>query len=330
VCFNVDKQFARDFTFPMPRGDGEYIVKFMEAAFDPKACYGEFFIEFTTCIQDTKLVERFMELGAGQVFSYTFGKDQGISASDALRRVQNLKTKTGVGEKRGSCSKQMQDRLEDKEQPCVMTDKEFDEKTVEQLKFSLKNLGDDMQTIQTSVQSQGAVVVGIKDDVVEIQENVKSQAADMVDIKENVKCQAVDMVEIKNGVCSVIPDYQRENALLKEALVKKTAACDSIEGRLAHKTTIVNRQTAFIAKLETDMQTIETEKQAWLREKANLIRENATLKEQLDLTNLLKRTLEKTQYASDVLASTTEALTTTVDNLSSTFEEERAAKRARI
>lgn len=291
-------------------------MKYMEAAFDREAQSGEFFIEFQSYIQDTKLVERFVELGAGEVCTITFGKDKGISAMDALRRVLLSQSKTGIKFTCGSCSKQLQDRLEDKESDEKDVDKEFDEKTAAAIRFSLKSLGEDMQGIQ-------AQVVKLEEIEKKIENGVQSQAADVVDIKEGVKSQAEELINIKNGVCIVIPDYQRENAVLKEAIIKKTAACDSIEGKLAHKTAIVNRQTAFIAKLQTDMQVMELERQAWLREKEDLLRKNLALKEQLDLTGLLKQMMEKTQY-------TTNVLTTTIDALASTLEEERANKRARV
>jgi chromosome segregation ATPase len=111
----------------------------------------------------------------------------------------------------------------------------------------------------------------------------------------------VDLVDIKQGVCNVIPDYQQEIKQLKEALAKKTAACDTIEGRLAHKTRIINQQDAYIANLEE-------EKQVWSKTKVELQDKYSLLQEEFNMFRTLRQM---------------------IDTLSSTLAEERAAKRPR-
>jgi chromosome segregation ATPase len=265
----------------------------MEAAFDREAQSGEFFIEFQTYIQDTKLVERFVELGAGEVCSITFGKDQGISAMDALRRVQNSQNKTGIKVTRGSCSKQMQDRLEEKEQTVKDVDKEFDEKTTAAIQFSLKTIGEDMH-------SQVVKLDGIQSQVVKLEK-----------IENDVQLQAADVVDIKNGVCGVIPDYQKKITNLEEALAHKTKLCDRIEGQKGRLTMEINKLKWEVGELNdkaTSLQLQNFQQNKKIQE----------LQEQLDICKsiaLLKQTHEELQRTAEILAST--------------LEEERAAKRAR-
>jgi hypothetical protein len=266
----------------------------MESAFDKEAECGEFYLEFCENIWEYKLVERFEAQGACQVNAVTFEHNDGHeSASNALLRVLKTQEKTGLlitkGDRPAGLAKKVQEKLDNAKKE-LMSVPEWDEKT----KARLDDLKQNMQEVDSKVQSQGVKLEKIENDV---------------------QSQSVDVADIKNGVCGVIPDYQRDNAVLKEALNKKTAACDSMEGRLAHQTLINKRQMGEIAKLKTDMQVMELDKQAWLREKEGVLHEISTLKEQLDLTRHLKLMLEKTQYTTEVLAST--------------LEEERAAKRAR-
>ena len=319
-CFNVDPEFALALKFPKSRGGGEFEVVYMESAFDKEAGCGEFYLEFGEYIWEYKLVERFEAEGACQVNAVTFGNNDGHeSASNALLRVLKTQEKTGLlftkGVRPAGLAKKVQEKLDNAKKE-LMSVTEWDEKTKTFVTGKL-------ESIENNVQGQAIKLEKIENDV-------QSQSADVVDIKEGVKSQAEELVNIRNGVCVVIPDYQRDNAVLREALVKKTAACDSMEGRLARQTLINKRQMGEIAKLKTDMQVMELEKQAWLREKSEVLRENATLKEQLDLTGLLKCMLEKNQYTVTMNTTLNEELQRTADVLASTLEEERAAKRARV
>ena len=53
--------------------------------------------------------------------------------------------------------------------------------------------------------------------------------------------QVVKLEGIEHGVCNVIPDYQKEIALLKSQLAHKTALCDRIEGQKAYQTREINK-----------------------------------------------------------------------------------------
>jgi hypothetical protein len=119
-------------------------------------------------------------------------------------------------------------------------------------------------------------------------------------------------VDIEQGV---ILDYQNEIAKLKDALAKKTAVYDTIEGKLAYKTRLVNQQGKYIDRLDDEVQLLKQQNQVLVSEKEVLLSRNMRMKDQLELSHHLKQTLEKSQHLADIL--------------SSTLADERAAKRAR-
>ena len=239
----------------------------MLASFDKEAGSGEFFIEFEDKVWEHKLVECFQSQGAGQVTTITFANNDGNeSAANALVRIMN---KDEDGYMRGTCPPALHAKalakMEEahKQQPAS----ELDEKTAAAIKLSLE-----------------------------------TQVVKLEGIESGMQSQAVKLEGIEHGVCNVIPDYQQEIKALKDALVKKTAACDTIEGRLAYKTRTINQQDAYIAVLED-------EKQTWSREKATLLNKYATLQDESNMLRTLKHITEV---------------------LSTTLAEERAAKRQRV
>lgn len=284
--FNVTPEFFTSFKFPKSKGGGLFSIKYMEAVFNREAESGEFFIEFEEKVWEHKLVECFEAQGAGQVTTITFANnDGGESAASALVRILLAQEKHG-GYSRGACpaalhAKTMAKRTEAKQKLQTASQQEFDEKTAAAIKLSLDTAAVKLENIEGGVQSQ-----------------------------------AVKLEGIEHGVCNVIPDYQNEIAKLKDILTKKTAACDTIEGRLAYKTRVVNQQDKYIAELEEDRRVLVEQKQTLIQEKINLFNENTTLKEQLDLSRHLKQILEKTQHTAEIL--------------SSTLAEERATKRQRL
>ncbi len=134
-------------------------------------------------------------------------------------------------------------------------------------------------------------------------------------IEGGVQAQTVDLVDIKQGVCNVIPDYQNEIKVLKDALAKKTAACDTIEGKLAHKTRLIDQQDAYINKMEEEQKELTEQKRLLKRTISNQEEKIAMFQEQLDMSKHLYQVLEKTQRTAEIL--------------SSTLAEEREAKKRR-
>lgn len=284
TCFNVDPAFASAFTFPKSKGGGEFKIKYMHAGFDRVSESGEFFIEFDEMIWEHKLAERFVALGAGQVNTITFEKDGGDSAANALLRIDGAKSVYT----RGTCPPQLEAKVEAKlkaqeEQKAASASKEFDEKTAAAIQQSLEDCKDSM-----------------------VKQVVKL---------EEIGSQVVKLEGIEHSVCAVIPDYQRDNALLKDALCRKTAACDSIEGKLAYKTRIINQQDAYIAKLEQNVALFADKEKTWIAQQQSYMQQITVLQEQLGLTVYLKQALDRANHTADIL--------------SSTLAEERSAKRSR-
>jgi hypothetical protein len=261
-------------TFKLMKNDGkgEFNVKYMEAAFDKEAQTGEFFIEFEDGVWNHKLIESFEAQGANSINTETFAhNDGGESASNALVRILTQQTKTKCEYTRGTCPPALYTKVHAKlleaDKQAQVTAKEFDEKTAASIKASLEEYNGKLEAIGSDMQFHTVKLEGIE-----------------------------------HGVCNVIPDYQQEIKALKDALVKKTAACDTIEGRLAYKTRTINQQDAYIAVLED-------EKQTWSREKATLLNKYATLQDESNMLRTLKHITEV---------------------LSATLAEERAAKRQRV
>jgi hypothetical protein len=130
-----------------------------------------------------------------------------------------------------------------------------------------------------------------------------------------MQSQSVKREGVDHGVCNVIPDYQNEIAKLKEALAIKTTIYDLMEGKLACQTRLANQQCKYIDKLDKSQQLLVEQKQLLVSERELLLIQNTLMKEQLDLSQHLKQTLEKSQFIAEIL--------------SSALAEERAYKRQR-
>ena len=272
ACFNITPEFFNGFAFPKSKGGGVFGIKYMEAVFNKEAGSGEIFVEFDEPVWEHKLIKCFESLGAGQVTTITFANnDGGDSAGNALVRILLAQEKHG-GYSRGAC-------------PPALHAKAMAKRTEAKQK---------LQTVsQQEFDEKTAAAIRLSLDHIET----------------GVQSQAVKLEGIEQGVCHVIPDYQNEIVKLKDALAKKTAACDTIEGKLAYKTRVINQQGKYIDKLDEEQQLL-------VQQNRVLARENTVMKEQLELSQHLKQTLEKSQHLADIL--------------SATLAEERAAKRARL
>jgi hypothetical protein len=88
-----------------------------------------------------------------------------------------------------------------------------------------------------------------------------------------------------------------------------------MEGKLACQTRLANQQCKYIDKLDKSQQLLVEQKQLLVSERELLLIQNTLMKEQLDLSQHLKQTLEKSQFIAEILTST--------------LAEERASKRQR-
>lgn len=298
-CYNATPEFAATFKLHKSDDVGEFYIKYMEAAFEKETQHGEFFIEFEDKIWNTKLIEGLQSHGGCQICVDTFANnDGGESASNALVRILTQQNKTKIEYTRGTCPPALYTKVHAKLLELNRQDqqmaKEFDEKTMAAIKLSLEQQQEVMVKVEGGLQSQAVELNGIKNDV---------------------QSQVVKLDGIENGVCNVIPDYQNEIKTLKEALAKKTSLCDTVEGKLAHKTRMINQQNDYITKLEDQHKSHLLEQLAWSRQGAELQSKITALQEQLDTSRNLQQMLEQARLTAEIL--------------SATLAEERAAKRLR-
>lgn len=276
-CFNVDPVFADSFKFPKSKGSGEFTINYMFASLNKEATAGEFFFEFDEYVWEHKLMECFNKLGAGQVSIVTFqNMDANESASNALLRL-HTQPKNVVYE-RGTCPPalhaKLQAKLAEHAKKTEAGARELDEKTQLAIKQSLADLGGKVETLDIKVETANATVV-------------------QMDSK-------IDLVQ--NGVCTIIPDYQKEIEQLSAKLAHKTREVDRIEGQKGRLTHRINELTALKEGLERQLQskteeldrkTIEWQLElASLMEQVNLckaIEEAKQIKDFLESDRELKR-----------------------------------------
>lgn len=296
TCFNVSPEFAASYKFQKSKGKGEFCIKYMEAAFDKETESGEFFIEFEEKVWEHKLIESFQSQGAGLVSTTTFAhNDGGESAANALLRITATQKKFGEGFTRGSCNPSLHEKfktkMEEERRQEQLGSKEFDEKMSAAIKMSLEANAVKLESIGNDVQSH---------------------AVKLDSIEGGVHSQAVKLDGIEQGVLNVIPDYQNEIKCLKEALAHKTKLCDRIEGQKG-------RLTMEINKLKWELDEKNEENELLRKDKNAQSKKIQELQEQVDLCQsiaLLKQMQEETQRTAEIL--------------SSTLEDERAAKRPRV
>lgn len=297
-CFNVNPEFAANFKFLKTKGGGEFGIKFMLAAFNKEVESGEFFIEFEDKVWEHKLIESFRTQGASQVITTTFANnDGGESAANALVRITACHKKFGEGYTRGACTPALLAKLHAKMEEAERQEnlQEFDEKTSAAIKFSLAEQTVKLEAIGNDVQSHAVKLESIEG-------GVQSHAV-------KLESQAEDIGNIRQSVCNVILDLQTEIKDLKDALAKSQTARDITEGKMGHKTRLINQQDAYIFKLEE-------EQKAWIHEKKELLRSKTALQEELDQIRKLQKILENAGQLAEIL--------------SSTLADERAAKRPRV
>lgn len=290
----------------------------MTAYLDKAVGCCEFLIEFTEQVEDVEVERCFNAHGAKGVNVMTFGNDKGRGAAIALTRITDLQAKEGFKLVRGEISDSLNGSLASlkKAQKEEVTQQEFNEKLQAAEKISFNEFKSKIEEVHDEVQVLGQFQKDIKDDVQSIGNDMHSHAVKLESIEGGVQSQAVKLDGIEQGVLNVIQDYQNEIKSLKEALSKANAARDTTEGKLGHKTRIVNQQDAYIVKLEEEQALLVKEKQAWIYEKNKLLNQNMVLQAELDQIRDLRQILDKADHLAGIL--------------SSTLAEERAAKRPRV
>lgn len=278
----MDPVFADSFKFAKLKG-GEFTINYMLASLNKEAMAGEFFLEFDEYVWEHKLVQCFETLGAGQVSVVTFQNNDGNeSASDALLRLHTQAN--GVPYERGTCPPALHAKVQAKlaafAKRAEAGARELDEKTQLAIKQSLADLDDKIKATQTIIRNNQSMLNQTQSTVSQTQSTVA-----LIDVK---------MEEVQNGVCSIIPDYQKEIEQLKARLAHKTREVDRIEGQKGRLTHVNNELTAVKEGLEWQLKrkTEELDRKAmeWQIERATL----------LEQVNLCK-TIEEAKQIKDYL-----------------------------
>lgn len=300
-------EFAEKFKFQKSKGQGEFGIKCLEAVFNKQSESGEFFIEFEDYVWEHKLIESFQSQGAGQVTTITFANnDGGDSAANALVRILQSQKKTPDVIRRGTCP------------PALLA------------KVKAKQAEAERQELLDSVEQKEKCDAAMK-------HSLEVQAVKLEGINNNMQSQAVKLEShgvklesIENGVCNVIPDLQSKNADLEKEVKLQKSLRDTTEGKLGHKTRLINQQDAYITQLEEERKVLIEGKHAWGREKEVFIEDRhaweqeknaflnriSILEEELETSRSFKMLIEKVGHTAEIL--------------SSTLAEERAAKRQRV
>jgi hypothetical protein len=218
--FEIDPDLLSRFIFKFPRG-GEMKPSCIHAGCDKETSAAEVYMEFPDAVRDHLLIEQLEEHGAWQVMTVTFKNDD--EASDALARVLHFIDKTGVEYTYGKVKDTLMQKATSKHEANkwkASIEDEFNEKTA---KVLIKSMED----------------VDLKVD--ELKQGV------CVQIPEQLGGIGTSVVKMEQSICTVIPDYQRENEELKNKLVHKTKEVDRIEYNMGLMT---RKNNLMIAEVE--------------------------------------------------------------------------------
>lgn len=326
-CYDVSPDFVEKFKYPKKDGKDEFLVNYMEAAFDQEAKRGEFFVEFADSVYDNNLVDRFEAQGAKGACAVTFQHNDGDkSAINALACVLTLQDKTGSKASRGTSGLLADARakqVEDAKQEELLS-KETTEKLAAVYKLS--------------VDAQNVKLDGIGS-------SMQSCEAEIVEVRNEVHSHAVVMDDIKHGVCNVIPDYQNENKSLKEALKHQRWLCDVQESKTAAQTTKVNRLNAEVSSFHVREDTSLKREEAYLKREEAYLKRIKELEDNLEVRKTIENARQVAQLAhedraflkeelafarSERAACRQSAMERDETVLLEENEEERAAKRPRV
>ena len=268
--FNIDRSFVNNLEITKANSQDEFSIKFICAALNKEASSAEIFIEFDNTIRVSTLTSQLEKKGACQVNVFTFkNNDANESASSALLRVWMAAEKQGCSFQNGTPNKDLLEKT--------------------QLKFDAE-----MQKGTDDEKNQAKFEAGIKQSLEDVGGKV-----DQMDGK-------IDNVQ--QGVCVIIPDYQK---MLKESMDKlahKTKEVDRIENKMGRVTHENNMLSERIDDLERKL----------AKEARKHEREMAEMQEKLDTRDKSIKMAEEMIEVYKVL-----------ENVKYIMELDRVSKRAR-
>lgn len=251
--FNIDMEFVQNLVIKKARNAGDFTIKYIHAALNKESYSAEVFIEFEESIRVHNLIAQLETNGACQVNVVTFKhNDANESASSALLRVWMSAEKSGYEHMKGSANKELWDKT--------------------QMKYDAE-----MQKQEDNEKNQAKLDAGIKQSLEEVGDKV-GQIEDKVDHMDG----KIDNVQ--QGVCVIIPDYQKTLKELKEQLAHKTKEVDRIEYRMGQKTHEINKQDDIISDMSYDIENYKAQVKQLEKDLATTASENQHLKQIIELS----------------------------------------------
>ena len=275
--FNIDMEMVQNLVIKKARNAGDFNIKFIHAALNKESYSAEIFIEFEESIRVSTLISQLESKGACQVNVITFKhNDANESASSALLRVWMAAEKTGYEHMKGEANKDLWDKTQHK----------YDA---------------EMQKKEENEKNQAKLDEGIKQSLAEVGNKLGN-------IGSKVDNMDGRMNSVQQGVCVIIPDYQKMLKENMDKLVHKTKEVDRIENRMGRVTHENNKLVMENEEL----------KQKLIQESRKHEREMAEMKE------ILNRKDEKIRDTEQIIE-----MYKVLENVKYIMDLDRATKRAR-
>jgi len=263
--------FIKNLEIKKANDAGVFAINFIHAALNKEACSGELFLELKETIRVCTLVAQLEENGACQVNVVTFKNNDGYnSASNALLRVWLIAEKSGIEEYvMGTVNKDLMDTT----------------------KIKMEN---EKKKTQENGKNEAKFQAGLKQS--------------MEDMGGKVDNMNGKIDNVQQGVCVIIPDYQKMLKDNMDKLAHKTKEVDRIEHKMGQKTHEINVLSERIDDLEQKLKQ-ETRKHE---------REMAEMQEKLEARDKSLKTAEEMIEVYKVL-----------ENVKYIMELDRVSKRSR-
>ncbi len=217
--FNIDVDFVKNIVISKANSAGKFNINYMYAAVNKEAYAGEIFIEIDGTIRVRTLMAQLEEMGACQVSVLTFKNNDGNeSASNALLRVWTAAEKTGHEYTCGIPSKDLWGKAKTKQ------DAEKQQKT-------------------DNEKNEAKLNEGVRQSLAAMGEKVANVGGKVEHMDKKVDTMEVKIESVQQGVCTIIPDYQKLLKDTMEKLAHKTKEVDRIEYRMGLMTREINKIT---------------------------------------------------------------------------------------
>ena len=225
-----------NFRMSKARGVGCFEIAYMLATHNKATDSGEFFVEFTEGVYDTKLEECFKSYGVASVNVLTFAHDGGESSSAALCRVLETAEREGVyTTQTGVCPSALMAKAQARREMEAQAQQaqqaaSFDEKTQAALKLSL-------ETIAVKMEQHGEISGQIMEQASEANQGIK------------------EILKVKLELLQEQESHQQTRCTMQ-------LARDRTEQKLAAKTLVENTKDVEIKILKDELLHVKNQMQS--------------------------------------------------------------------